>query len=500
MAEQRDTQAEQATEELVEEGSIVDRLLETIDTGRAVTRSEEDRQGVGRAVAYVVDIVAKSAERPDRIDGQLIDSFIAELDRKLGEQLDEVLHHEEFQRLESAWRGLYFLVDRTDFETNTQIHILNASKEELTEDFEYVGDPLEGGLFTQMYRDRYDQYGAEPVSVVVANYDFDNSTQDIALMRNIADVASACHTPVITAAGPTFFGRESFEDLSDITRLETIFDSPAYLNWKNFRESENSRYINLTVPKFLLRVPYGEGTIRTKGFEYAEGVKAEEHEKYLWGNAAFALAANINASFAGHGWPSNIVGPKAGGLVDNLPIHVYEVGEGIQQYKIPLEIKIGDMLEVDLAEHGFIPLLVHEAKKVQGCFFSAYSAQEPKEYDDDVATANARLSTRLPYMLLVSRVAHYLRVIQRDEIGRTRNASQVQDALNRWIGEYVSGPNVRSEEVRIRQPFQYAQVEVTPSPDKPGVFDVAMFLTPHFHSEEFNVQLSLVAEMPEARS
>jgi type VI secretion system protein ImpC len=276
-------------------------------------------------------------------------------------------------------------------------------------------------------------------------------------------------------------------------------DDPAYLNWNAFRESENSRYIGLTLPKFLLRLPYGEESDRVRGFNYSEDVKAEDHHKYLWGNASFALASNITGSFAEHGWPVNIIGPKSGGLVENLPLHVYQLGENISHYKEPLEIKIPDMKERDFAEHGFIPLLVHEAKKVEACFFSAYSAQKPKVYDDELATANSRLSARLPYMLLVSRLSHYLRVIQRDEIGRATNASEIQGQLNAWIQKYVSGPNPRSERLKAERPLQAARVDVQASRDKPGVYDVQMFVTPHYHTEEFNIELSLVAEMPEAR-
>jgi type VI secretion system protein ImpC len=318
-------------------------------------------------------------------------------------------------------------------------------------------------------------------------------------MRNIADVAAVSHCPFIASAGAKFFGMDSFEQLSRVTQLEPLLDSPTFLNWKSFRESENSRYIGLTLPKFLLRLPYSEKTARVKGFNYNEDVKAEDHDKYLWGNAAFALASNINKSFAEHGWPVNIIGPQAGGLVENLPLHVYDVAEGIQDFKIPLEIKIADMKERDFAENGFIPLLVHEAKKVEACFFSAYSAQKPKEYDDEAATANSRLSARLPYMILISRLTHYLRVIQRDTLGRMMNAADVQAGLDKWIKQYVSGPNPQNERLKAQRPLQEARVDVQESRDKPGVFDVQIFVTPHYQAEEFNIELSLVAEMPEAR-
>jgi type VI secretion system protein ImpC len=317
-------------------------------------------------------------------------------------------------------------------------------------------------------------------------------------LRNIADVAAVAHAPFVASVGSEFFGRESFEDLDEVTQLDILMDSPAYLNWKAFRESENSRYVGLTLPKFMLRLPYGEETVKVKGFDYSEDVKAEDHDKYLWGNAAFAFASNINESFSEHGWPVNIIGPKSGGTVENLPLHVYQA-DGIDMAKIPLEIKIPDMKERDYAEHGFIPLLVHEGKKVEAAFFSAYSTQEPKEYDDDDATANSRLSARIPYILLVSRLTHYLRVIQRDVIGRMMSGSDVQSELNKWLSQYVSGPNPRSEQLKAQRPLQAARVDVQASPDKPGVFDVQIFVTPHYQAEEFNIELSLVAEMPEAR-
>jgi type VI secretion system protein ImpC len=275
-------------------------------------------------------------------------------------------------------------------------------------------------------------------------------------------------------------------------------DSPAYLNWNSFRESENSRYVGLTLPKFALRLPYGEETVKVKGFDYDEDVKAEDHEKYLWGNAAFAFAANINESFSEHGWPVNVVGPQSGGMVENLPFHTYKV-DGIDHFKIPLEVTLPDMKERDFAEHGFIPLLVHEGKKVSAAFFSAYSTQKPKEYDDEIATANSRLSSRLPYMLLISRLTHYLRVIQRDNIGRMLNAADVQAELDKWIKQYVSGPNPSSEFLKAQRPLQSARVDVQENRDKPGVFDVQVFCTPHYQAEEFNIELSLVAEMPEPK-
>lgn len=496
MAEQEETRAEQAAEEVQEEeGSLLDQLLAKIDT---TAPAEDERNQMGAAVGYFLDAVAKSADRPERVDGALIDAYIAELDKKMSEQIDEVLHNEQFQKLESAWRGLYFLVDRTNFLSNIKIEMLNVSKDELAEDFEEVGDPLEGGLFTHTYMQAYDQFGADPVSFMVANYEFDSGPQDVDLLRNVADVAAAAHAPFIAAISPEFFKRESFDEMDQVTQLEAIMDSPAYLNWNSFRESENSRYIGLTLPKFMLRLPYGEDTVKVKGFDYSEDVKAEDHEKYLWGNASYALAANINASFSEHGWPVNVIGPQSGGMVEDLPLHVYD-SDGIDAFKIPLEIKIPDMKEKDYADHGFIPLLVHEGKKVQAAFFSANSAQEPKEYDDDAATANSRLSSRLPYMLLVSRLTHYLRVIQRDTIGRMMSASDVQAELNKWLNQYVSGPNPRSEQLKASRPLQAARVDVQASPDKPGVFDVQIFVTPHYQAEEFNIELSLVAEMPEAR-
>jgi type VI secretion system protein ImpC len=497
MAEQEETQAEQAPAEAeVEEASLLDQLLSKID---AIPPPQEERDQIGTAIGHMLNAIAESAERPDRVDAKLVDVYIAELDKRLSEQLDEVLHHEKFQQMESAWRGLYFLVNRTDFQSNIQVEILNVSKQELAEDFEDVGDPLEGGLFTHLYMQAYDQYGADPVSFMVANYEFDSGPQDVELLRNVADVAAVAHCPFVASAGPQFFGRNSFEELSQVTQLENIMDSPAFLNWKSFRESENSRYVGLALPKFLLRLPYGEDTVKVKGFNYAEDVKAEDHDKYLWGNAAFALSANINKSFSEHGWPVNIIGPQSGGLVENLPLHTYEVAEGIQEAKIPLEIKIPDMKERDYAEHGFIPLLVHEAKMVQACFFSAYSTQEPTEYDDPAATANSRLSARLPYIMLVSRLTHYLRVIQRDELGRMVNSTDVQAGLDRWIKQYVSGPSPRSERLKAERPLQDARVAVKESEGKPGVFDVQIFVTPHYQAEEFNIELSLVAEMPEAQ-
>ena len=409
-----------------------------------------------------------------------------------------MLHHEKFQQIESAWRGLQLLVDRTNFLANTQIELLNVSKAELADDFNEVGDPLKGGLFQQTYTSAYDQYGANPFSYMIANYEFDSSPGDIDLLRKVADVAAATHCPFFAATGPKFFRKGSFNEVTDVMQLDNIMGAAAFLNWKSFREEEHSRYIGLTLPKFLLRLPYGEKTVKIKNFNYAEDVKREDNGKYLWGNAAFAMAANINRSFAEHGWPVNIIGPLSGGMVENLPLHVYEVG-GLEQFKKPLEITISDMLERDFAEHGFIPLLVHEGKKVQACFFSANSAQIPQKYSTEAATASARLGTRLPYMLLVSRLSHYLRVIERDDTGRMMNAAVVQAKLQDWINKYVSGPDARDERLKAERPLQAAKVEVKESLDKPGCFNVSMNVIPHYQIEEVNIELSLVAEMPKGK-
>jgi type VI secretion system protein ImpC len=334
---------------------------------------------------------------------------------------------------------------------------------------------------------------------MVADYEFDNGQEDIKLLSNIAAVAAIAQCPFIAAAGPGFFGVSSFDEFAQIPNLRTILDTSDYLDWKSFRRSKKSLYAGLTLPKFLLRLPYGEDANRVEGFNYTENFGTEYHNEYLWGKASFALASNIARSFSNLGWPVNFLGAQSGGLVENLPIHVHEAGGDAVEYRIPLEIKILDVKETDFADNGFIPLLVHEDRNIEACFVSANSIHQVEINDDEGVSARDRFIAELSCMLLLTRVVHYLRVIQRDELGRGLSAEQVQTELNRWLGQYTCGLHPRSERLKADRPLATARVDVQESVDRSGYFDMQLFMLPHHQEDERNLELSLTAQMTEAR-
>jgi type VI secretion system protein ImpC len=334
---------------------------------------------------------------------------------------------------------------------------------------------------------------------MVADYEFDNGPEDIKLLKNIAAVAAVAQCPFIAAAGPGFFGLSSFDEFAQIPNLATILDTSDYLDWRSFRGSKDSLYAGLTLPKFLLRLPYGEDANRVEGFNYTENFGTEHHDEYLWGKASFALASNIARSFSNFGWPVNFLGAQSVGLIENLPIHVHEAGVDTMEYRIPLEIKIPDLRETDFADNGFIPLLVHEDRNIGACFVSANSAHQVETNDDEGISARNRFTAELSCMLLLTRVVHYLRVIQRDELGRGLSAEQVQTELNRWINQYTCGLHPRSERLKADRPLATARVDVQESVDISGYFDVQIFMVPHHQEDGRNLELSLTARMPEAR-
>jgi type VI secretion system protein ImpC len=367
-----------------------------------------------------------------------------------------------------------------------KIEILNVSKDELKEDFKYSAEVRQSGLYHHVYDMEYDQPGGEPFAAMIANYEFDRSIDDITLLQKVSNVAAATHCPFIASVGHRFLGLNSILELPPLPDVTPIFRTNPYIKWRSFRASEDARYVGLVFPRFLLREPYD---IEEPGLKFVEDVKGG-HEKYLWGNAAFAFASNLVRSFVDHGWCVQIRGPQAGGLVEDLPIHLYEVGGGTQT-KIPTEILIPEGRELEFANLGFIPLSYYKDTDY-ACFFSAQSAKQPEKYEEKGDTATSRANARLPYIFLISRIAHYLKVQLRENIGMVMNKDQVQDALNTWIKSLTD----RSPGVSGR-PLRDAGVEVEDIEDNPGFFRVKMYVMPHFQIEGVDVNLSLVAQMPE---
>jgi len=496
MTQQKDQQ--QAVEAVVEEKSLLDDLFEQVDMEVPATPETDSAGGrMSHALSELIHSVARSGESVDRIDKALLDGMIASLDQKISSQVDEIMHDERFKKVESAWRGLKFLVDRTDFRRNTKIEILNVSKEDMTADFEDVPEPYQSGLFKHVYMDEYDQPGGEPIAAIIANYEFLNNPQDMGLLNSVSKIAAACHSPFIASVGHRFLGLKSIGELTTIPDIAPIFETPEFTKWRAFRDTEDSRYVGLTLPRFLLRLPYGQETKPAKTFGYEEKVSGEDHEKYLWGNASFAFASCLTRSFAEHGWCVNIRGPQSGGVVEDLPLHQYQAA-GDTVTKIPTEVLVSERREFEFAELGFLPLSFYKNRDY-ACFFSANSCQKPKIYIDDDSTANTRLSARLPYLFLVSRLSHYLKVIQRENIGAAKEKDDLQLELQEWINQYVTEDKSPSVEAKARYPLSVAQIDVFDIADNPGFYNVEMLVRPHFQIEGIDVSLSLVSKLPKGK-
>ncbi len=394
-------------------------------------------QRVTAALGVFLEQLRQSGTRKvDKLDKALLDQMIGELDRQLSQDLDKILHHPEFQKVESLWRGVEHLVGKTDFRKNIRVELLDLSKDALREDFEDAPEIIQSGLYQHAYVNEYDTPGGEPIAALISAYEFDASSQDIALLRNISKVSAAAHMPFIGSVGPAFFMKNTIDEVAAIKDVTNYFDRAEYIKWKSFRDSDDSRYIGLTMPRVLGRLPYGPDTVPVRSFNYVEEVKGPDHDKYLWTSASFAFAANMVRSFENNGWCVQIRGPQAGGAVEDLPIHLYDLGTG-SQVKIPSEIMISETREFDFSNLGLIPLSYYKGRDYS-CFFSANSTQKPALYDTPDATANSRINARLPYIFLMSRIAHYLKVIQRENIGTTKDRRVLEQELNRWLSGLVT--------------------------------------------------------------
>jgi type VI secretion system protein ImpC len=427
-----------------------------------------------------------------RVDKHLIDEFIANIDDILSLQLDEILHHPDFKSLESLWRNLAYLVDKIDFRSNIKLDLLNISKEALTTDFENAPELIQSGLYKHIYEKEYDTPGGQPITTIISDYSFNAGVQDIALLRNIASISAATHCPFIANVNPQFFGKANFEEVSQINDLANYMDRSEYIRWNSFREIEDARYIGLVMPRFLLRLPYGKDNC-TRTFQYNECV-FDHLEKYLWGMASFPFAANMARSFREYGWTVNIRGPESGGKVQNLLLHQYDFGRGLCT-KIPTEILIPETRELELATLGFIPMSYYKNSDF-ACYFSANSAQKPTLYQNADATANSRINSRLPYIFLSSRIAHYLKVLQRETIGSNVSRIELENRLNEWLQTLITKMNNPDPEQMSKHPLRDGKVEVTDIEDNPGFYRVTLYAMPHFQIEGVDVSLSVVAKMP----
>lgn len=462
-----------------------------------VASGYKDQESVRIARRGVEELLRNLVSQPaERIDKALIDAYIAEIDAKLSAQVDEILHHKDVQKLESAWRGLKFVIDQTDFRENIKIDILQVSKDELLEDFENSPEIPKSGLYQHIYTAEFGQAGGEPIGAMVANYEFGPGPRDIALMQKASAVAAMAHCPFIAAAGPQMFGVNDFQELPKLKDLQSVFEGPQYTKWNSFRDSPDARYFGLTMPRFLLRHPYDPDANPVKAFNYQEKV-TDDHAKYLWGNASFALATRLTASFAESRWTMNCTGPQSGGMVENLVLHQYKTMEGIQT-KIPTEVLVSDRREYELAEQGFIGLTMYKNTD-KACFFSANSVQKPKNFADTAEgradQTNYKLGTRLPYMMMISRLAHYLKVIQRDNLQTWQSPVKMQKELSDWMQQYASDMEAPSAEVANKRPIRRFQIDVAEVPGEVGFYKVDMKIMPHMKFEGANFSLSLVGKL-----
>ncbi len=461
-------------------------------------KDEEQREYAVDLVKQLVNGVLEGEIVVSKDTETMINTRIGQLDRLITKQLNEIMHATEFQKLEASWRGLHYLVHQSETGEMLKIRVLNTPKNDLLKDMEKAAEFDQSALFKKVYEEEYGTFGGFSYGALIGDYEFGDHPQDIALLGKISNVAAAAHAPFISAAHSNLFNLESFTDLGKPRDLAKIFDNrkeAKYIKWRSFRESEDSRFVGLTLPHILMREPYGSETVPVETFNFEEDVDGKHHRKYLWGNAAYAIGARLTDAFAKFGWTVAIRGVEGGGLVEDLPTHSFKTDEGEVALKCPTEIAITERRDREISDLGFIPL-VHCKGRDFAAFFAVQSTQKPKKYNTDEANANARLSTQLQYILATSRFAHYLKSIMRDKIGKFMTRQNCEDFLNKWITEYVLLDDNASQEAKSQKPLRQARIDVSDDPRKPGVYKAVAFLKPHYQLDELTVSLRLVAELP----
>jgi type VI secretion system protein ImpC len=483
--------AAQSAEAKTTESSLLDQIVEQGRFGKEQVARERGRDMVKEFVAQVLEGEMKLSRDADAT----INSRVAQIDHLISLQLNEILHHPAFQKLEASWRGIKYMMGQSETSSMLKIRVLNVSKKELLRDLQRAPEFDQSVMFKKVYEDEFGIFGGEPFGALIGDYEFSKHPEDIELLEKVSQVAAGAHAPFLTAAAPELLNLDSFSQLGDPRDIGKIFDSTEFAKWKSFRASEDSRYVGLTMPRVLMRLPYGKDTKPVDDFNYEEGVDGTDHSKYLWGNAAYALGARLTTAFAQYGWCASIRGVEGGGLVEGLPTHTFRTDEGDVALKCPTEVAITDRREKELADQGLIPL-VHCKGTDYAAFFSVQSANKPKKYDKAAANANARLSAQLPYILAVSRFAHYMKSIMRDKIGGFMSRGQCQTFLTQWIMQYVTDDDQASAATKAKFPLREARIEVSEIAGKPGAYRAIAFLRPHFQLDELTVSLRLVAELP----
>ncbi len=487
-------------------GAAAEALAETAETGDFASllqkefkpKSERAKEAVEDAVKTLAEQALAKTNLISDDAVKSIEAIIAEIDKRLSDQVNRIMHHADFQKLEGSWRGMHHLVNNTETDEMLKIKVLNISKKDVGKTLKkFKGTAWDQSpLFKKIYEHEYGLFGGEPFGCLLGDYEFDHNPGDVEFLNGIAEISAAAHVPFIAAASPTLMNMESWQELSNPRDLTKIFQTPEYASWRSLRESEDSRYIGLTMPRFLSRLPYGAKTAPVEEFAFEEDVEHADHNKYTWSNSAYAMAVNINRAFKFYGWCSRIRGIESGGAVEGLPTHTFPTDDGGVDMKCPTEIAISDRREAELAKNGFMPLL-HKKNSDFAAFIGAQSLQKPFEYDDPDATANANLAARLPYLFAVCRFAHYLKCIVRDKIGSFKERDDMEKWLNKWISNYVeTNPATASEEDKARKPLAAAQVVVEEVKGNPGYYTSKFFLRPHYQLEGLTVSLRLVSKLP----
>jgi len=473
----------------------------TLLTKQFKPKTDQAREAVVSAVRTLAEQALVNSNVISNDAYHTVEALIAELDQKLSEQINLIIHHPDFQKLEGSWRGLAHLVYNTETDETLKIRFMNITKKELGRNLQRYKGILwdQSPIFKQVYEAEYGQFGGEPFGCIIGDYYFDHNPQDVALLGEMAKTAAAAHCPFIAGASSTLMQMDSWQELANPRDLTKIFTNTEYIKWRSLRESDDSRYIGLAMPRFLARLPYGTKENPVDGFDFEEDVAGTNHERYCWSNSAYAMGVNINRSFKYYGWCTSIRGVESGGIVEDLPVHVFPSDDGGVDLKCPTEIAISDRREAELAKNGLMPLLYRKNSDV-AAFIGAQSLQKPQEYHDPDATANANLSARLPYLFACCRFAHYLKCIVRDKIGSFKERADVERWLNNWIMNYVDGDPVNSTEaVKAMKPLAAAQVVVEEVEDNPGYYMSKFFLRPHYQLEGLTVSLRLVSKLPSVK-
>lgn len=491
--EEKEQQVQEQPSESPDGAGLLDKIIEQGRMARDKSQEPYARDMLGEFVTQVLD--EGMTVQKDTVAA--INQRIADIDELLTAQVNEIMHAEEFQKLEGSWKGLEFLVKNTETSPSLKLRLLNISKKDVHKDLERAVEFDQSQLFKKIYEAEYGVFGGMPYSLLIGDYEFGRHPQDIDLLEKMSNVAAAAHAPFIAAASPDLFDMDSFNQLSDPRDLSKIFESKeaGMIKWRSFRDSEDSRYVALVMPHILMRLPYGAKTKPVEGFNFEEDVSGKVHGKYLWGNAAYALGQRIADAFSKFNWCAAIRGVEGGGLVEGLPTHTFGTDEGDIALKCPTEIAITDRREKELSDLGFISL-VHCKGKDYAAFFGGQTTQKPKVYNTDEANANARISTVLPYVFTCSRIAHYMKSMMRDKIGSFATADKVSVFLNNWIRQYVLDRDDADQELKAKHPLREARIDVTEVPGKPGSYKAVAFLRPHFQLEELTASIRLVADLP----